>query len=179
MEEAVALLKDRIAEASNKVMSKIIGQEKDLRMRFGYFQKPERFDPNSFASKAEIQDWEKLADQLQQSRDLAAKLYGNASEDLETALVGERLTPALAQTIRKEIISSFPWDEISKKDDLLTTYVGYHRQLLAFFDQNWKTWNSTKPFFSDQNTESNYEKLRDEITSTGKEIETIYTKMNF
>jgi len=146
--EMMATLKDRIADASDKVMTKIIGQEKDLRMRLGYFEKPERFDPNNFSKKDEIQDWQKLADQLQQSRDETAKLYGNASENLETALVNdERIAPDLAQAIRKEIISTFPWDDIAKKDDLVTTYVGYHRQLLTLFDQNWRTWNSTKPFW--------------------------------
>jgi hypothetical protein len=175
----VATLKDRIAEATDKVMGKIMDQEKDLRMRLGYFEKQERFDPNSFASKDEIQNWQKLADQFQQSRDQTAKLYGDASQDLETALVDEKIAPALASAIRKEIISSFPWDDIAKKDDLLTTYVGYHRQLLTFFDQNWKTWSSAKPFFANQKTEADYEKLCQQITSTGKEIDTIYKRNNF
>jgi hypothetical protein len=178
-EEAVATLKDRIGDASDKVMTKILGQEKDLRMRLGYFQKPERFDPNNFSNKDEIQSWQKSADELQQSRDQTAKLYGDASENLEAALVNERIAPVLAQAIRKEIINTFPWDDIVKKDDLVTTYVGYHRQLLTLFDQNWKTWNSTKPFFTDQKTEADYEKLCQQITSTGNEIETIYAKNNF
>jgi hypothetical protein len=177
--EAMATLKDRIGDASDKVMTKIIGQEKDLRMRLGYFQKPERFDPNNFSNKDEIQSWQKSANELQQSRDQMAKLYGDASENLETALVNERIAPVLAQAIRKEIINTFPWDDIVKKDDLVTTYVGYHRQLLTLFDQNWKTWNSTKPFFTDQKTETDYEKLCQQITSTGKEIETIYARNNF
>jgi hypothetical protein len=177
--EMLATLKDRIADASDKVMTKIIGQEKDLRMRLGYFGKPERFDPNNFSKKDEIQDWQNLANQLQQSRDQTAKLYGDASENLEAALVNERISPDLAQAIRKEIISTFPWDDIAKKDDLVTTYVGYHRQLLTLFDQNWKTWNSTKPFFSDQKTEADYEKLCQQITSAGKEIQTIYARDNF
>lgn len=178
-EEAIATLKDRIGDASDKVMGKILGQEKDLRMRLGYFQKPERFDPNNFSNKDEIQSWQKLADQLQQSRDETAKLYGDASENLETALVNEKIAPVLAQAIRKEIINTFPWDDIVKKDDLVTTYVGYHRQLLTLFDQNWKTWNSTKPFFTDQKTEADYEKLCSQISSTGKEIEAIYSRNNF
>jgi hypothetical protein len=178
-EEAVATLKDRIGDATDKVMSKIIGQEKDLRMRLGYFQKPERFDPNNFSNKDEIQSWQKSADELQQSRDQTAKLYGDASENLEAALLNERIAPVLAQAIRKEIINTFPWDDIVKKDDLVTAYVGYHRQLLTLFDQNWKTWNSTKPFFGDQKTESDYEKLCSQISSTGKEIEAIYKRDNF
>jgi hypothetical protein len=179
-DEAIATLKDRIGQATDKVMGKIIDQEKDLRMRLGYFEKQERFDPNSFGSKDEIQNWQKLADQFQQSRDQTAKLYGDASQDLETALVDDQhIAPQLATAIRKEIISSFPWDDISKKDDLLSTYVGYHRQLLSFFDENWKTWNSTKPFFTDQKREADYEKLCQQIASTGKEIDTIYLRNNF
>ena len=178
-EAMLATLKERIADASDLVMAKIVGQEKDLRIRLGYFEKSGRFDPNSFSNKDEIQDWQKLADQLQQSRDQMAKLYGDASEDLEAALLKERISPSLAQGIRKEIISTFPWDDIAKKDDLVTTYVDYHRQLLTFFDQNWKSWNSAKPFFSDQKIEADYEKLCQQITSTGKEIEAIYARNNF
>ena len=178
-QELTAVLKDRIAEATDRVMTKIIDQEKDLRMRLGYFQRPERFDPNSFASKEEIQNWQKLVDQFQESRDQTAKLYGDASESLETALLNEKIVPPLATAIRKEIISTFPWDDIVKKDDLLTTYVGYHRQLLTFFDQNWKTWKSAKPYFADQKTEADYEKLCQQITSAGKEIDTIYKRDNF
>jgi hypothetical protein len=178
-QELTTVLKDRIAEASDKVMGKIIDQEKDLRMRLNYFEKQDRLDPNSFATKEEIQNWQKLVDQFQQSRDKTAKVYGDASENLEAALLAERIAPALAAAIRKEIISTFPWDDIVKKDDLLTTYVGYHRQLLSFFDQNWKTWNSAKPYFTDQKTEADYEKLCQQITSAGKEIDTLYKKNNF
>ena len=178
-QELTAVLKDRIAEASDKVMSKIIDQEKDLRMRLSYFERQNRLDPNNFATKEEIQNWQKLVDQFQESRDKTAKLYGDASENLEAALLDEKIAPALATAIRKEIISTFPWDDIVKKDDLLTTYVGYHRQLLSFFDQNWKTWNSAKPYFADQKTEADYEKLCQQITSAGKEIDTLYKKDNF
>ena len=175
----MATLKDRIAVATDKVMTKIIDQEKDLRMRLGYFEKQERFNPNSFASQEELQNWQKLADEFQQSRDQTAKLYGDASENLEAALLEVKIAPQLASAIRKEIIATFPWDDIVKKDDLLTTYVGYHRQLLTFFDQNWKTWSSDKPYFADQKIEADYEKLCQQITSAGKEIDTIYKRDNF
>jgi L-rhamnose mutarotase len=178
-QQLTAVLKDRIAEASDKVMSKIIDQEKDLRLRLSYFERQDRLDPNSFASKEEIQNWQKLVDEFQQSRDKTAKVYGDASENLEAALLEEKIAPSLAAAIRKEIISTFPWDDIVKKDDLLTSYVGYHRQLLSFFDQNWKTWNSTKPYFADQKTEADYDKLCQQITSAGKEIDTIYKRDNF
>src|ERR1700747_3036147 len=178
-QELTTVLKDRIAEASDKVMGKIIDQEKDLRMRLNYFEKQDRLDPNSFATKEEIQNWQKLVDQFQQSRDKTAKGYGDARESLEAALLAERIAPALAAAIRKEIIGTFPWDDIVKKDDLLTTYVGYHRQLLTFFDQNWKTWKSAKPYFADQKNKADYEKLCQQITSAGKEIDTLYKKNNF
>ena len=148
-------------------------------MRLSYFQRQDRLDPNSFATKEEIQNWQKLVDQFQASRDKTAKVYGDASENLEAALLEEKIAPALATAIRKEIISTFPWDDIVKKNDLLTTYVGYHRQLLSFFDQNWRTWNSAKPYFADQKIEADYEKLCQEITSAGKEIDTLYKKDNF
>ena len=178
-EQTINALKLRIGVATDKVMAKIINQEKDLRMRMGYFQKPERLDPNSFGSQDEIKQWMGLTDQLQESRDLVAKLYGNASEDLETALIAEHLAPAIAEPIRKELINSFPWEEISKKNELFNTYVEDHRQLLTFLDQHWQAWNATKPYFSDQKLEAEYEKLCEQITSTGKQIEALYTKINF
>jgi hypothetical protein len=177
-EEAIGLLKERIGEATDKVMSRIINQEKDLQIRFSYFQKPERLDPNNFGSKEELQPWIKLTDELQQSRDLTAKLYGNASEDLERELIAQRIAPPMADALRREIISSFPWEEIAKKNDLLNTYITDHRQLLGFFDQNWATWNKQRPFFSEAKAEADYEKLCGEITATGKQIEELYTKMN-
>jgi hypothetical protein len=176
--EAIADLKERIAMATDKIMSRIINQEKDLRIRFSYFQKPERLNPNSFSSKEEIQPWIKLTDELQQSRDLSAKLYGNASEDLERELIAQRISPPIADGVRREIISSFPWDEIVKKNELFNTYITDHRQLLDFFDQNWATWKTEKPYFSEEKAESNYEKLCGQITSTGKQIEELYKKIN-
>ena len=104
---------------------------------------------------------------------------GRFVENLEAALLNEKIAPTLATAIRKEIISTFPWDDIVKKDDLLTSYVGYHRQLLAFFDQNWKTWKPDKPYFADQKIQADYDKLCQQITSTGKEIDTIYKRDNF
>jgi hypothetical protein len=178
VEEAIALLQERIGEATDKVMNRIINQERDLRIRFNYFQKPERLNPNNFGSKEEIQPWIKLTDELRQSRDLAAKFYGNASEDLERELIAQRIAPPMADALRREIISSFPWDEIAKKNELLNTYITDHRQLLDFFDQNWATWNKEKPYFSEPKAESNYEKLCGEITGTGKQIEELYVKIN-
>ncbi|HYZ73485.1 MAG TPA: hypothetical protein VE641_10435, partial [Chthoniobacterales bacterium] len=106
-QQLTAVLKDRIAEASDKVMTKIIDQEKDLRMRLGYFERQARLDPNSFATKEEIQNWQKLVDEFQQSRDKTAKMYGDASENLEAALLDEKIAPKLAAAIQKEIISTF------------------------------------------------------------------------
>src|SRR3981081_3959331 len=74
-EEAVQVLKERIGLASETVMVRITNQEKDVRNRFTYFQKPERLDPNSFATKEEIDPWRTLLDEFKQSKDLAAKLY--------------------------------------------------------------------------------------------------------
>ena len=116
LEEVLAALKDRIAEASDKVMTKIIDQEKDLRMRLGYFEKQERFDPNAFTSKEEIQNWQKLADQFQQSRDQTAKLYGDASENLEAALLDEKLQPSKGVPKSFDIAAAFDKCVWFKKD---------------------------------------------------------------
>jgi hypothetical protein len=180
-EEAVQGLKQRIGAASETVMVRITNQEKDVRNRFAYFDKPERLDPNSFATKEEIDPWRTLLDEFKQSKDLAAKLYLNADADLDSALTNQRLTRKIVDPIRKELISTFPWESINRRNQLLQNYIDAHRSLLDFFAANWGTWSKGsevgKPVFSDPKIAATYQGLRDKVAALGKQITDLNAKI--
>jgi hypothetical protein len=179
--EAVEILKERIGAATEPVMVRITNQEKDVRNRFTYFQKPERLDPNSFASKEEIDPWRTLLDDFKQSKDLAAKLYLNADQDLDNALTSQRLTRKMIDPIRKELISTFPWESINRRNQLLQNYIDEHRTLLDFFSANWGTWGkgpeNGKPVFADPKLAAAYQGIRDKVAALGKQITDLNAKI--
>jgi hypothetical protein len=162
-------------------MVRITNQEKDVRNRFAYFQKPERLDPNSFATKEEIDPWRNLLDEFQQSKDLAAKLYLNADADLDNALTNQHLTRKLVDPVRKQLISTFPWESINKRNQLLQNYIDEHRSLLAFFATNWGTWSkgpeTGKPVFADPKIAATYQGIRDKVAALGKQVESLNAKI--
>jgi hypothetical protein len=180
-DETVQTLKERIGVASETVMGRITNQEKDVRNRFAYFQKPERLDPNSFATKEEIGPWRSLLDEFKQSKDLAAKLYLNADADLDNALTNQHLTRKIVDPVRKELISTFPWESINKRNQLLQNYIDEQRSLLDFFAANWGTWSkgaeAGKPVFSDTKLAAAYQGIRDKVASLGKQITDLNAKI--
>ena len=180
-DEAVQMLKERIGIASQTVMVRITNQEKDVRNRFTYFEKPERLDPNSFATKEEIDPWRTLLDQFKQSKDLAAKLYLNADADLDNALTNQRLPRTIVDPIRKELVSTFPWESINKRNQLLQNYIDEHRSLLDFFATNWGTWSKgaegENPVFSDPKLAATYRQIRGKIATLGKQITDLNAKI--
>jgi hypothetical protein len=180
-EEAVQALRERIGVASETVMVRITNQEKDVRNRFAYFQKPERLDPNSFATKEEIDPWRSLLEEFKQSKDLAAKLYLNADADLDNALTNQHLTRKIVDPVRKELISTFPWESINKRNQLLQNYIDEHLSLLDFFAANWGTWSkgaeAGKPVFSDPKLAETYQGIRDKVAGLGKQITDLNAKI--
>jgi hypothetical protein len=180
-EEAVQVLKERIGTASETVMGRITNQEKDVRSRFAYLQKPERLDPNSFATREEIEPWRTLLDEFKQSKDVAAKLYLNADADLDNALTNQHLTRKIVDPVRKQLISTFPWESINKRNQLLQTYIDEHRALLDFFAANWGTWSKGvevgKPVFSDKKLAAAYQVIRDKIAGLDKQITDLNAKI--
>jgi hypothetical protein len=180
-DETVQALKQRIGLASESVMIRITNQEKDVRNRFAYFQKPERLDPNSFATKEEINPWRPLLDEFKQSKDLAAKLYLNADADLDNALTSQHLPRNVVDPVRKELISTFPWESINKRNQLLQNYIDEHRSLLDFFAANWGTWSKGaevgKPVFSDRKLAVTYQGIRDKIVGLDKQITDLNAKI--
>ncbi|HXL27157.1 MAG TPA: hypothetical protein VN952_10775 [Chthoniobacterales bacterium] len=162
-------------------MVRITNQEKDVRNRFAYFQKPERLDPNSFATKEEINPWRPLLDEFKQSKDLAAKLYLNADADLDNALTSQHLPRKIVDPVRKELISTFPWESINKRNQLLQNYIDEHRSLLDFFAANWGSWSKGdevgKPVFSDRKLAATYQGIRDKIAGLDTQITDLNAKI--
>jgi hypothetical protein len=179
--EAVEILKQRIGAASDAVMIRIANQEQDVRSRFAYFEKPERLDPNSFAAKEEIDPWRNLLDEFKKSRDLAAKLYLDADQALDNALTTQHLARNVADPIRKELIATFPWESINRRNQLLQDYIDEHRVLLDFYEKNWGAWTkgneSGKAVFADPKLAATYQGIRDKVTALGKEIQDLNSKI--
>jgi hypothetical protein len=162
-------------------MVRITNQEKDVRNRLAYFQKPERLDPNNFTSKEEINPWRTLLDEFKQSKDLVAKLYLNADADLDNALTNQHLTRQIVDPVRKQLISTFPWESINKRNQLLQNYIDEHRSLLDFYAANWGTWSkgaeSGTPVFSDSKVGATYQGIRDKVVALGKQITDLNEKI--
>ena len=54
MQEMISKLQDRIQKAADAVIGRIQKEEVAIRLKFYYFRKPERLDPNTYASKEEL-----------------------------------------------------------------------------------------------------------------------------
>jgi hypothetical protein len=77
---------ERLAKVADKVLDKIQSEENDLYARLNYFEKSERLDPNSYASKDEIVQWRRILQQLKAQHDKVAELYANVAKELDAAL---------------------------------------------------------------------------------------------
>jgi hypothetical protein len=170
-----AAVQDRVGKASGQVMNRIVQAENQVYIRFSYFKKPERLDPNSFATKDEVASWVKSLDELKADQVALDRLYANANSDLQNALVAQQIPPQYAEQIKQQLLKSFPWDTIHKKQLLMQDYIADHGELLALYDKNWGTWKKgnqpLKPVFDDPGVGTSYAKLRDKILSTGKQLE--------
>jgi len=178
-QQELAAIQDRIGNASGQVMNRIVQAENDVYIRFSYFKKPERLDPNSFATKDEVASWVKSLDELKAHEVALDRLYANADSDLQNALVAQQIPSPYADQIKKELLKSFPWDTIHKKQLLMQDYVANHGELLALYDKNWGAWKKgnqpLKPVFDNPDVGTSYAKLRDKILSTGKQLEEQFT----
>ena len=50
----ISKVQDRIRNATDQVMGRIQKAESELYIRFWYFNKPNRLDPNTYSSKEDI-----------------------------------------------------------------------------------------------------------------------------
>jgi hypothetical protein len=181
MQEIVGKLQDRIKSATDIVFGRIQKSESDIHLRFSYLRKPERLDPNTYASKDDVASWRNSLEQLRNSENNLDKLYANADLDLGNALTQQRINPSIANQIRTELMSTFPWTTIRKKSELIHQFVGYHEELMDFYDKNWGTWKPGSgpgtATFSDASLAATFQSLKDKINATGSQIDEQYKLM--
>jgi len=181
MQEMLEKLKDRIGNAANQVIGRIQKEETGLRIRFSYLRKPDRLDPNTYRSRDEIAQWRESVQQLKEKEDLLERLYADADQDLGNALTQQKINQAIAEQIKNELLKSFPWSSIKRKNELMREYIAEHDELLAFYDKNWGSWKpgpeTGTPTFDDRKLAATYENLKEKINTIGLQIEDQYKVM--
>ncbi len=173
---------ERMADSARKVLDRIQIGESDLHQRLTYFEKPDRLDPNSYASKDEVTQWLGILQQLKEQHDRVAQMYSDLGKDLDAALQGTGASLGNTATFRKYIMDGFPWPTIDKKKGLIADYIDEHQKLLLFYQKNWGSWtpgsNPGNPAFNSASAEATYKKLREQILATGDKIEKVYKEMS-
>jgi hypothetical protein len=172
---------DRLTSATEKLLTRIQKEENDLYLRVSYFEKPDRLDPNSYASKEEVAQWQGMLKEMKEKHDLVAQLYSNLGKDLDADLKQTGANEQLIARFKQAILDGFPWETINKKKQLITDFIEEHGKLLAFYDKNWGAWKPAtepgKPEFDTPTNATTYNKLREQIVTTGNEIEKQYKTM--
>jgi len=159
------------------VMGRIQREESELYVRFSSFNKPNRLDPNAYSSKEDIALWQESLQRLREKEATLEKLYADADLDLGNALLQQKINPALSEQIKNELLKSFPWETIRKKNQLMQEYIAEHGDLLALYDQSLGTWKSASASFDDQKLTATYKSLKEKIINTGLQIEGEYKTM--
>ena len=174
----VAKLKERVGKATDAVIGRIQKEENDLHIRLSYLTKPDRLNPSTYTSKDDVTQWRQSLQQFKERADSLAKLYENADLDLGNALLQQRINQAIAEQIKKELIQSFPWDVIKKKNQLTQEFVSEFGALLNFYDNNWGSWKAgsaaSVPSFHDPELASTFQSLKDKVSAVGAQIEDQY-----
>jgi hypothetical protein len=173
---------ERLTNAADKVLNRIQNEENDLYLRVNYFEKPDRLDPNSYASKEEVAQWQGILQQLKEKHDLVTQLYADLGKNLDAALKDAGAGKELVDQFKKYVMDGFPWEEIEKKKELIADFIDEQGKLLSFYDKNWGSWttstNPNKPEFTSASAASIYKRLRDQILNTSEQIEKEYKAMS-
>jgi hypothetical protein len=173
---------ERLTNAADKVLNRIQKEENDLYLRVNYFEKPDRLNPNSYASKEEVAQWQGLLQQLKEKHDLVTELYADLGKNLDTALKDAGASKELVDQFKKLVIDGFPWEEIEKKKKLIADFIDEQGKLLSFYDKNWGSWttstNPDKPEFTSASAANIYKRLRDQILNISEQIEKEYKAMS-
>ena len=177
VQEMIAKLQDRIHVATDRVMGRIQKEETDLYIKFSYFQKPNRLDPNTYSSKEDIALWQQSLQELRTKEATLEKLYADADQDLGNALVQQNINVGIADQIKNELLKTFPWGTIRKKNQLMQQFIAEHGDLLAFYDKNWGAWKPGTATFDDPKLAAAYKSLKEKIVATGLQIEGEYKTM--
>jgi hypothetical protein len=169
-----------LGEAANKVLERIQTEETDVHTRLGYFEKQDRLDPSSYQSVDELTQWRNLLSELKRRSDSVADLYNNLGKYLDVAFRNAKVNEQITARFREEIIGGFPWDTIHKKTALMSEYLTDHGKLLDFYEKNWGSWKTASGtvVFQDAKLALTFQKLRDQIISTGKELDQQYQAMS-
>jgi hypothetical protein len=173
---------ERLTKAADKVLNRIQSEEGDLYLRVSYFEKPGRLNPNSYASKDEVAQWQGLLQQLKEKHDLVAQLYADVGKDLDAEFLNTSASGEIAARFKKYIMDGFPWAAIEKKNKLLTDFIDEQAKLLLFYQNNWRSWtsatDSNKPEFTSSSAANIYKRLRDQILKTSEELEKEYKEIS-
>ena len=173
---------ERLTKAADKVLNRIQSEESDLYLRLNYFEKPDRLNPNSYASKDEIAQWQGLLEQLKEKQDLVSQLYADVGKNLDAELRNAGGNDDIVARFEKFITGGFPWATIEKKKILIADFIDEQAKLLSFYEKNWGAWKSTsdsdKPEFTSASAANVYKRLRDQIVNTSEEIEKQYKEMS-
>jgi len=169
-----------LGDAANKVLNRIETEESDVHTRLGYFEKDDRLDPSTYKSVDEVAQWRTLLAELKQRSESVADLYNNLGKYLDIALRNAKVNEQIAARFKEEIINGFPWDTIHKKNALITEYITDHGKLLDFYEKNWGSWKAASGtvVFQDAHLAVTFQKLRDQIIATGKELDQQYKAMS-
>lgn len=173
---------ERLTKAADKVLNRIQTEENDLYLRVNYFEKPERLNPNSYASKEEISQWQGLLEQLKAKLEIVSQLYVDVGKNLDIELRTAGGNEEVVAKFKKFIMDGFPWATIEKKRTLITDFIDEQAKLLTFYGKNWGSWNgkgdANNPEFTSASAANIYKRLRDQIVNTSEEIEKQYKEMS-
>jgi hypothetical protein len=173
---------ERLTKAVDKVLNRIQSEESDLYLRINYFEKPDRLNPNSYASKEEVTQWQGILQQLKEKHDFVARLYADVGKDLEAELQNTGANEAVVARFKTFVTGGFPWATIENKKKLIADFIDEQAKLLSFYEKNWGAWSSTsdssKLEFTSASAANIYKRLRDQILTTSKEIEKEYKEMS-
>jgi hypothetical protein len=169
-----------LGDAANKVLNRIQTEESEVHTRLGYFEKDDRLDPSTFKSVDEVGQWRTLLSELKERSDSVADLYNNLGKYLDIALRNAKVNEQIAARFKEEVMSGFPWDTIHKKTALMSEYITDHGKLLDFYEKNWGSWKTASGtvVFQDAHLAVTFQKLRDQIINTGKELDQQYKAMS-
>jgi hypothetical protein len=169
-----------LGEAANKVLNRIQTEESDVHTRLGYFEKDDRLDPSTYKSVDEVAQWRTLLSELKQRSESVADLYNNLGKYLDIALRNAKVNEQIAGRFKEEVVNGFPWDTIHKKNALMSEYITDHGKLLDFYEKNWGSWKTAggTVVFQDGHLAVTFQKLRDLIITTGKELDQQYKAMS-
>ncbi|MBV8416821.1 MAG: hypothetical protein JO251_16575 [Verrucomicrobia bacterium] len=178
MQEIILKLRERIGNAADQVFGRIQKEENGLHISFTYLRKPDRLDPSTYGSKDDIAQWRASIEQMKEKENLLEKLYANADEDLGNALTQQKINQAIAEQIKNELLKTFPWNTIKKRNELMRDYIAEHDELLTFYEKNWGSWKSGPdagtPTFDDKQLAATYRTLKEKINTTGLQLEDQY-----